>query len=258
MSKAHLRLLDAGDEQPVFELSAEETTIGRLSDSDIVITNPYVSRRHAKVIRRGGAFFVSDINSTHGTFVNGSRVSEQRLLPGDRISLGHDQVQLLFQDSEQIPEQQRTRLTSADMEKSVMHLTSVIPLPNTESSYLEKISHILDFQVHWEQSFSPEETFRQIVWYSVALALLTLLMPLVNAVGIDPVHFGLVVTVNLGIGQQTPPVASVLATAATIAKEDIWTVTRTNIYFIAVLVVVLLMVTYIPAIPLSLVHLFYG
>jgi len=96
--------------------------------------------------------------------------------------------------------------------------------------------------------------------HSAAAIILTVpvVMPLVNAVGIDPVHFGLVVTVNLGIGQQTPPVASVLATASTIAKEDIWTVTRTNVYFIAVLVVVLLMVTYIPAIPLSLVRLFYG
>lgn len=96
--------------------------------------------------------------------------------------------------------------------------------------------------------------------HSAAAIILTVpvVMPLVNAVGIDPVHFGLVVTVNLGIGQQTPPVASVLATACTIAKEDIWTVTRTNVYFIAVLVVVLLMVTYVPAIPLSLVRFFYG
>ena len=37
-----------------------------------------------------------------------------------------------------------------------------------------------------------------------------IVMPLVKAVGIDPVHFGLIVTLNLGIGQQTPPVASVL------------------------------------------------
>ena len=96
--------------------------------------------------------------------------------------------------------------------------------------------------------------------HSAAAIILTVpvVMPLVNAVGIDPVHFGLVVTVNLGVGQQTPPVASVLATASTIAKEDIWTVTRTNIYFIGVLVLVLLMVTYIPDIPLSLVRLFYG
>jgi tripartite ATP-independent transporter DctM subunit len=85
-----------------------------------------------------------------------------------------------------------------------------------------------------------------------------IVMPVVNQVGIDPVHFGLVVTLNLAIGQQTPPVASVLMTACSIAKENVWDVTRANIPFIAVLLLVLLMVTYVPAIPMSLVHLFYG
>jgi tripartite ATP-independent transporter DctM subunit len=82
-------------------------------------------------------------------------------------------------------------------------------------------------------------------------------LPLVLAVGIDPVHFGLIVTINLGIGQQTPPVASVLMVACTIAKADIWEVTKTNIYFIGVLVAVLLMVTYIPISGMGLVELFY-
>jgi C4-dicarboxylate transporter, DctM subunit len=96
--------------------------------------------------------------------------------------------------------------------------------------------------------------------HSAAAIILTVpvVMPLVNAVGIDPVHFGLIVTVNLGIGQQTPPVASVLATSCAIAREDIWTVSRTNVYFVGVLLAVLLLVTYVPAIPLSLVHFFYG
>lgn len=84
-----------------------------------------------------------------------------------------------------------------------------------------------------------------------------IVMPLVNAVGIDPVHFGLVVTLNLGIGQQTPPVASVLVTACSVAKADIWEVSKVNIRFIAVLLAVLLLVTYAPAIPMSLVNLFY-
>jgi TRAP-type C4-dicarboxylate transport system permease large subunit len=82
-------------------------------------------------------------------------------------------------------------------------------------------------------------------------------MPLVKAVGIDPVHFGLIVTINLGIGQQTPPVASVLMVASSIAKESIWNVTRINVWFIAVLVAVLLLVTYVPMTGLGLVHLFY-
>jgi tripartite ATP-independent transporter DctM subunit len=82
-------------------------------------------------------------------------------------------------------------------------------------------------------------------------------MPLVKAVGIDPVHFGLIVTVNLGIGQQTPPVASVLMVASSIAKESIWAVTRVNVWFIAVLLAVLLLVTYVPVTGLGLVDLFY-
>ncbi len=82
-------------------------------------------------------------------------------------------------------------------------------------------------------------------------------MPLVKAAGIDPVHFGLIVTINLGIGQQTPPVASVLMVACSIAKESVWAVTRTNVWFVAVLLAVLLMVTYVPVTGMGLVELFY-
>jgi C4-dicarboxylate transporter DctM subunit len=82
-------------------------------------------------------------------------------------------------------------------------------------------------------------------------------MPLVKSVGIDPVHFGLVVTINLGIGQQTPPVASVLMVACSIAKASVWEVSRVNIWFIGVLFAVLMLVTYVPITGLGLVHLFY-
>ena len=84
-----------------------------------------------------------------------------------------------------------------------------------------------------------------------------IVMPLVRAVGIDPVHFGLIVTINLGIGQQTPPVASVLMVACSIAKESVWAVTRVNVWFIAVLVAVLLLVTYVPVTGMGLVNYFY-
>jgi tripartite ATP-independent transporter DctM subunit len=85
-----------------------------------------------------------------------------------------------------------------------------------------------------------------------------IVMPLVHAVGIDPVHFGLVVTLNLGIGQQTPPVASVLITACSVAKADIWEVSKVNVWYVGCIFIVLMMCTYIPAIPMFLVHLFYG
>jgi C4-dicarboxylate transporter, DctM subunit len=96
--------------------------------------------------------------------------------------------------------------------------------------------------------------------HSAAAIILTvpIVMPLVTAVGIDPVHFGLVVTLNLAIGQQTPPVASVLIAACSIAKTDIWKTTKMNMGFIGILLLVLLVNTYVPWLSLSLVRLFYG
>ncbi len=85
-----------------------------------------------------------------------------------------------------------------------------------------------------------------------------IVLPLVTAVGIDPLHFGLIVTLNLAIGQQTPPVASVLIASCSIAKADIWATTRTNLWFLAVLFVILLINTYVPAVALALVNLIYG
>lgn len=82
-------------------------------------------------------------------------------------------------------------------------------------------------------------------------------MPLINSLGIDPVHFGIIVTLNLALGQQTPPVASVLAVACSIAKVDMWTATRVNIIFISVLIFILLLCTYVPVVPMSLVEYFY-
>ncbi len=82
-------------------------------------------------------------------------------------------------------------------------------------------------------------------------------MPVVIQAGIDPVHFGIIVTLSIAIGQQTPPVASVLAVACSIAKTDMLETTKANIPFIIILIIVLLIVSYIPEIPLYLVELFY-
>lgn len=95
--------------------------------------------------------------------------------------------------------------------------------------------------------------------HSVAAIILVvpIVIPLIQLAGIDPVHFGLIVTLNLAIGQQTPPVASVLITSCSIAKANIWDVSKVNVYFVAVLLVVLLLCTYVPAVPMFLVEYFY-
>jgi tripartite ATP-independent transporter DctM subunit len=101
--------------------------------------------------------------------------------------------------------------------------------------------------------------FVGMVLHGAAAIILTvpIFMPLVNQLGIDPVHFGILITLNIAIGQQTPPVASVLVTACSIAKTDVWGTTRTNLPFIGILFLVLMLVTYVPAVSLTLVEIFY-
>ena len=64
-------------------------------------------------------------------------------------------------------------------------------------------------------------------------------------------------TLNLAIGQQTPPVASVLIASCSIAKSDIWETTKANLGFIGVLLAVLMLCTYVPFAGLGLVEYFY-
>ena len=170
MERPHIKWTGPAGEQETIELDRDQVSVGRLSDSDIVISNPYVSRRHASIQRRSNDFYIIDSGSTHGTFVNGVRVTERKLHHGDRISLGRDQVQIEFLTGAEPVSSLSGTLGDSELEKSVMQMTSVIPLAGAEASYLEKISHILNFQYHWEKSFSPESTFRQILDSSLKLS----------------------------------------------------------------------------------------
>jgi tripartite ATP-independent transporter DctM subunit len=84
------------------------------------------------------------------------------------------------------------------------------------------------------------------------LIMTPILLPVVKLLGVDPVHFGMIMMVNLGIGLLTPPVGGVLFVGAAIAKLPIETVTRALLPFFAALLLVLAAVTYIPALSLWL------
>ena len=86
----------------------------------------------------------------------------------------------------------------------------------------------------------------------IILILTPVLLPVTNSLGIDPVHFGMIMMVNLGIGLITPPVGSVLFVASAVSKQKIETVVRAMLPFYGMLLIVLGMVTYIPAISLWL------
>ncbi len=87
------------------------------------------------------------------------------------------------------------------------------------------------------------------------LILTPILLPVVKTLGVDPVHFGMIMMVNLGIGLITPPVGTVLFVGSAVAKLSIGAVTRAMMPFFVALFIVLLMITYVPAISLWLPHL---
>ncbi|MDP2606941.1 MAG: TRAP transporter large permease [Deltaproteobacteria bacterium] len=87
------------------------------------------------------------------------------------------------------------------------------------------------------------------------ILIVPIVMPLIRQIGIDPIHFGIIVTINLGVGQQTPPVATVLFTTAAIARIPFWEVFKASWPFTVVLALVTLLVTYVPWFSLALVNL---
>ena len=84
------------------------------------------------------------------------------------------------------------------------------------------------------------------------LILTPILLPVVTGIGVDPVHFGMIMLVNLGIGLITPPVGAVLFVGAAIGKVTIENTVKALLPFYAALFMVLMAVTYIPAISLWL------
>lgn len=90
------------------------------------------------------------------------------------------------------------------------------------------------------------------------LVMTPILFPVVTAMGMDPVHFGIVLILNLGIGLITPPVGTVLFVGCAIGKVSIERATRALIPYFLVMVAVLFLITYVPEISLWLPNLMNG
>ena len=73
-------------------------------------------------------------------------------------------------------------------------------------------------------------------------------MPLVAKVGIDPVHFGVMMTFNLMVALLTPPVGMVLYTVSCIGQVPLWKLAAELKWHIVALIVCLFLITYIPGI----------
>jgi len=93
---------------------------------------------------------------------------------------------------------------------------------------------------------------------AILILVAPVLAPVVVALGIDPVHFGVVMIVNMMVGLITPPVGMALFVVARIADADLWDVTREAVPYVLALLGVLVLITLVPEIVLFLPDLVYG
>lgn len=115
----------------VYDLEADEITIGRGNKSTIVIRDNEVSRDHCRLVRLTDAYQVYDLNSSNGTFVNGQRVLTPWLLqPGALIELG-DSITLEYGSSKDVGEES----ARADLETGAYYSLTMIKGPAVGYSY---------------------------------------------------------------------------------------------------------------------------
>jgi len=89
-----LVLLSAGMTGRTHELKVDKTTIGRVEDNTFQIAEPSVSSHHCEVLLKGNDVLVRDLNSTNGSFINGEKVTESPLKPGQVLRLGQIEMRL--------------------------------------------------------------------------------------------------------------------------------------------------------------------
>ncbi len=76
------------------DLASERTTVGRVEDNAVQIAEPSVSSRPCEMLLRGNDVVVTDLGSTNGTFINGEKISESVLKPGQTLRLGNVELKL--------------------------------------------------------------------------------------------------------------------------------------------------------------------
>src|SRR5215471_3109548 len=89
-----LVLLSAGMTGRTHELKVDKTTIGRVEDNTFQIAEPSVSSHHCEVLLRGSDVVVKDLGSTNGSYINGEKITESVLKPGQILRLGQIEMRL--------------------------------------------------------------------------------------------------------------------------------------------------------------------
>ncbi len=98
MGEVFLTVIEGPDKGLSIKLEVREILIGRGKECDLFLTDTLVSRKHARIYREGDGYYLQDLKSTNGTYLNGIKLglAEKPLLSGDKIKIGSNT--LIFEE----------------------------------------------------------------------------------------------------------------------------------------------------------------
>ncbi|MCU0788492.1 MAG: FHA domain-containing protein [Verrucomicrobia bacterium] len=85
------------------ELKVDRTTIGRVEDNTFQIPEASISSHHCEVLRSGAEVVIKDLDSTNGSFINGEKITQSPLKPGQTLRLGQVELQLIEGEGAPVP-----------------------------------------------------------------------------------------------------------------------------------------------------------
>jgi pSer/pThr/pTyr-binding forkhead associated (FHA) protein len=171
MSK--LVLLTEGFAGRTYELNVEKTTVGRVDDNAFQIAEPSVSSHHAEIILKGADVVIKDLNSTNGTFINGEKITEAVLKPGQTLKFGQVELRLEGKDgagapSKAPPAQSKAPASPSAGQKQPTSQTSRIPRGGVKLDEFQEGKQPPKFQT---TAFAKKSNKVTIIFISIAVVL---------------------------------------------------------------------------------------
>ena len=152
MITASLTLIDPSGGRTRVPIDAIPFTIGRQAGNSLVLRDNRTSRQHARIVREGGEFFLEDLHSSHGIFVNGVRVTRHPLRNADNIEFG-------------IPDSYRCVFIreGAELDRLVEEASTTHNLPHAGGTNLGKLRALVEVARSLQNSLSTEDVLASVV-----------------------------------------------------------------------------------------------
>lgn len=112
--ESRIEILKGNDSGAQFKITGSRVLFGRAPECDIVITDPSVSRTHAELVKSDDKFILKDLRSSNGVLVNGKKVTEYFLAPGDMFTIGNHAYRYIEVEADTPAQQMEPQQRSTD------------------------------------------------------------------------------------------------------------------------------------------------